>query len=76
MPERIDIVSGVKQQLAKQFIEEMTEDNYIRLNDFCVKEKTTCFIMKSDKRFVMMPNDYTFDDHDFLDEKGKFKHLK
>jgi phage FluMu protein Com len=75
MPERIDHIPGVKKQLAEQFINEMNEHNYKRLNDFCLKEETTCFIMKSNKRFVMFPNDYTYEDHDFKDEKGKFIHL-
>ena len=73
-PDREEIIKAVKKQLAQQFLSEMNEYNYKRLNDFCVKEETTTFLIKGG-RFVMFPNDYTFDDHDFFDVTGKFNHM-
>jgi len=73
-PDREEVIKNVKGQLAKQFLADMNEENYNRLNDFCRKEETTTFILKG-KRFVMFPNDYTFDDHDFFDLTGKFNHM-
>ena len=53
-----------KELLANKFIQEMNEDNYKALNDFCLFYKSTCFLSKK-KDFVMFPNDYTYEQHQF-----------
>ena len=68
-------VHKLKEDLAKEFINDMNEYNYNRLNDFCKKyleDGSSLFLVKG-TRFVYFPNDYTFDDHDFFDQTGRFK---
>ncbi len=63
-----------KEMLAKEFLENMNSDTYYKLNDFCRLYESPCFLWKGD-RYVMFPNDYTFEMHDFLCQTNKFDHM-
>ena len=62
-----DIVCKIKEQLANEFITDMNEYTYNRLNEFCKKyleNGSPLFLMKG-KDFVFFPNDYTYEQHRF-----------
>lgn len=62
---RDEIIKEAKATLANNFLSDITnENNYNQLNDFCKKYQTNCFLMKG-KDFVMFPNDYKLNDHNF-----------
>jgi len=65
-------VQKLKERYANEFIQNMNEENYKTLNEFCKEQGTNCFLMKG-KRWIMFPNDYSFIDHDFEDKIGMFK---
>lgn len=72
VPSRESIINDTKVVFVRQFLNNMTEENYNRLNSFCEKYETNCFIQNT-SRFVMFPNKYTFEDHDFDDSRRIFR---
>ena len=72
---RQELVSRLKEQLSNEFLNDMNEFTYNRLNNFCSKyiEDGSPVILMKGKRFVYFPNDYKYEDHDFYDKTGRFK---
>ena len=58
-------VQQLKKRYAEEFIQNMNDENYDKLNDFCKEYHTNCFLMKGE-RWVFFPNEYCFDDHHFI----------
>lgn len=63
-PKYATVIRNTKEMLANQFIQDMSEENYYRLQNFCKKHDVSCFMMKG-KDFVMFPNDYKYEEHQF-----------
>ena len=58
-----EIIKQLKEKLANDFIKDMSNvEAYNKLNDFCNKYKTNCFLMKG-KDFIMFPNEYKLNEH-------------
>lgn len=68
-------INKKKEQLANEFLADINSDTYYKLNDFCRLYNSPCFLCKGN-RYVMFPNEYTFEAHDFNDETGRFDHMK
>ena len=65
-------VQQLKKRYADDFIQNMNEENYIKFNDFCKEHQTNCFLMKGN-RWVLFPNMYKFNDHNFEDNTENLK---